>query len=266
MTRNPGPEFRALIHPHAGDVIDIRPTERGTMSDLTAVLECEKGPFFVKAMRNRPGGRLDSILREKLINPFVQPTSPALRWCAEDDEWVVLGFEVINGKPSNFKPESPDLPAVVELLNRIGGLDLPEVARDWPETRWNRFAADEREAELFQGNALLHADINPSNLLVGGRKAWVVDWAWPTRGAAFIDPAQLVVQLVSAGHSAEAAESWAGRCEQWVNADPAAIDAFATATVRMWGSLADQRPKEPWLKAMTAAAQEWADCRGATVV
>lgn len=264
MPDDPGPALHALIHPHTGGLTGIRPTERGDMSDLTALVECERGPFFVKAMRNRPGGRRDSLLREERINPFVQPVSPALRWQAENEEWIALGFDVVDGRPSNFKPGSPDLPAVVELLNRMGELDLPDIARDWPETRWNRFVSNESEANLFQGDALLHADINPSNLLVGDRDVWAVDWAWPTRGAAFIDPAQLVVQLVSAGHCAAAAESWAAECKVWASTDPKAIDAFAAATVRMWRAMADRRPAEPWLTAMVAAAQAWADHRAVT--
>lgn len=267
MSRDlPESEIRALIRPYTGDLADIQRTPRGFSSDVTALVDCEKGPFFVKAVRNRRGGRRDSITRERLINPFVCPISPALRWCAEDDDWIVLGFEAVDGRSSDFTPGSPDLPEVVELLNRIGKLDLPEAARDWPETRWNRFAADDTEAELFQGEALLHTDINPSNLLIGSRDTWVVDWAWPTRGAAFIDPALLVVQLVSAGHSAESAESWAAGCPAWAKADPKAIDAFAAAALRMHRAFADRNPDASWLGAMVAAAQSWADHRGVTWV
>lgn len=262
MTRDPGSEFQALIYPHTGSVTEILLTDRGCSSDLTAVITCEKGPFFVKAMRNRPGGRRDSIIREKLINPFVQPISPAMRWEAEDEEWIALGFDLIDGRQSNFRPNSPDLPAVVGILNRIGELDLPEVAQSWPETRWDWYVTDEAEAELFRGDALLHADINPSNLLIGDGRVWVLDWGWPTRGAAFIDPAMLVVQLVAAGHTAVTAESWAARCKAWVTADPRAIDIFAAAAVRMWAERADSSPDEPCCRAMSAAAEAWAAHRG----
>jgi hypothetical protein len=261
----PGPELRCLIHPHTGDVTDIRPTERGFSSDFTVLVECEKGPFFVKAMRNRPGRRRDSIIRERLINPFVWPISPALQWHAEDDEWIVLGFEVVDGRRANVEPDSPDLPAIVGLLNRIGRLELPEVAHDWPETRWDRFTTDKAEADLLQGDALLHTDINPSNLLLGSQEDWVVDWSWPTRGAAFIDPACLVVQLVSAGHSPKVAESWAARCKAWANADPKAIDTFAAAYTRMLWTSAWRQPEESWLKAMAEATEAWANHRGLTV-
>lgn len=267
MTRPlPDPAFWALIHSHTGDLSDTQPTARGFGSDLSAVVECEKGPFFVKAMRNRPGGRRDSITRERLINPFIRSFSPALQWHEQDGDWIVLGFEAVAGRLSDFAPGSRDLPEIVELLDRIGKLDLPEVVRDWRETRWDRFALDETEAELFRGDTLLHTDINPSNLLVGERSTWAVDWAWPTRGAAFIDPALFVVQLVSAGHSAESAESWAARCQAWVNADPKALDAFAAATLRMYRLFADGQPDASWLKAMAAAAQSWAGHRGVTGV
>ena len=235
------------------------------MSDLTAVVACEKGPFFVKAMHNRPGGRRDSIVREALINPYVVPISPALRWRAEDAEWVVLGFEAVEGRSSRFEPVSPDLPKIVGVLKRIGAPALPEVAEGWAETRWNRFAEDTVDASLFEGRALLYTDINPSNLMIGDQGAWAVDWSWPTRGAAFIDPACLVVQLVAAGHSAEAAESWAAECPAWTEADPRAIDAFARAQLRMYRRLAERRPDETWLVAMQTAIRSWLDHRNVPV-
>lgn len=94
------------------------------------------------------------------------------------------------------------------------------------------------------------------------QNAWAVDWSWPTRGAAFIDPAMLVVQLVAAGHTAVTAESWAARCKAWVTADPRAIDIFAAAAVRMWAERADSSPDEPCCRAMSAAAEAWAAHRG----
>ncbi|QMU70107.1 hypothetical protein [Streptacidiphilus sp. P02-A3a] len=260
----PGPQFWARIRSHTGEVTEVQRTARGFMSDLTALVECEKGPFFLKAVANRPGGRRDSIIRERRINAAVMPISPGLRWCAESDEWIVLGFTAVAGRTSDFTPGSGDLPAVVALLNRMGALPLPRVARDWTETRWDRFAAGQAEATLFRGGALLHTDINESNLLIGDRQAWAVDWAWPTRGAAFIDPACLVVQLVAAGHQAQDAESWAARCPAWTSADPRALDAFAAASTRMYQRFAERKPGS-WFDSMAAAARRWAAGRGVTL-
>lgn len=266
MAIDPDPRLMALIEPHTGKVRAIQPPRgRGFSSDLTAIVECEQGPFFIKAMRNRPGGRRDSLLREKEVNPFVQSVSPRLMWDAEDGEWIALGFEPVVGRSSNFAPDSPDLPLVVDLLNRIGDLQLPEVARGWRETRWDGFAADDAEAVLFRGDALLHTDVNPENVIIGDQRARIVDWSWPTRGASLIDPSTLVVQLVASGHSPESAESWAARCTAWQNADPKAIDAFAAAEVRMLWSFAMRKPEEAWRRAMAEAAERWSTHRGLVV-
>ncbi|MEW2530314.1 protein kinase [Streptomyces sp. NPDC047071] len=263
MTGLPDSHFEELIHPHTGAVGHVRTPARGFSSDFAAVVEGEKGRFFVKAMFNVPGGRKDSLLREQAINPFVQPLSPSLVWSAGGDEdgWIILGFEVIEGRASRFEKGSSDLSAVVETLDRIAGLGLPEAAKGWSEDRWDGFATSASEAALFRGNTLVHSDINPSNIIIGERGTWVVDWSWPTRGAAFIDPGCLVVQLIAAGHTPESAEGWASRCSAWTSADPRAIDAFALASLRMHRYFSGRDPHVPWLTAMAESAEAWVERR-----
>ncbi|MCS0638345.1 protein kinase [Streptomyces sp. LP05-1] len=262
MADLPDAHFEDLIHPHTGEVIRVEIPERGFGSDFAAIISGEKGAFFVKAMFNRPGGRRGSIVRERLINPHVRPLSPPLLWSADGEGWIILGFAAVEERPLDFRPGSPDLPLAVNLLNRAAALELPDVARDWPENRWDDFARSEDELSLLRGDALLHTDINPSNMTVGNAGAWLIDWAWPTHGAAFIDPACFVVQLISAGHSPESAESWAADCTAWAAADPKAVDAFAVADLRMHRAVAARRPDEGWLAAMVVAAQAWVDHRG----
>lgn len=259
---SPGTEaLWALVRPHTGEQQAVEPTSSGNGSDVTAVVTCEHGPVFVKACRNRPGGRRASIVRERLVNPSVHTVSPKLRWHAQDDTWIALGFESVQGRSSDFTPGSADLPRIVGALNRIKDLPLPDEACEWRETRWNRFAS-EKDAELFEGDTLLFTDVNPHNFMIGDERIWVVDWSWPTRGAGFIDPACLVVQLIAAGHTAGAAEGWAAECRAWAGADSAAIDAFAAATLRMNRSRADRYPEAVWLEDMAAAAEAWAAHRG----
>lgn len=261
MAALPGPGFEDAIRPHTGDIRGIRPTSRGNSSAVTVLISGTRGEFFVKAVPNRPGGRRDSLVREGLINPFVSAFSPAVLWRAETDEWLALGFEVIHASPADFTPGSPDLPRIVDTLTRIAELPLPDIAHSWHETRWDRFTADPAHTESFRGDTLLFTDINPANLLVADERMWAIDWSWPTRGAGFIDPACLVVQLVAAGHTPEAAEEWAARCPAWSAADPRAIDAFAAAALNMHTSRAKRWPDE-WLKAMATAAEQWATHRG----
>ncbi|ARZ72597.1 hypothetical protein SMD11_7021 [Streptomyces albireticuli] len=260
----PDGHFRHLILPYTGNVTHVQVPDRGFSSDFSAVIDSEKGRFFVKAMFNNPGGRKDSILRERAINPYVQPLSPRLLWSVDGDDagWIILGFEAIEERGLDFEPGSPDLPLAVDLLNRAASLELPDIARDWREDRWDAYVNSEDELMLLRGDALLHTDINPSNLTVGEAGAWIIDWSWPTRGPGFIDPACLVVQLIAAGHTPESAESWAAGCTAWANADPQAIDAFAAADLRMHRQLAERTPNESWLADMATAAQAWAEHRG----
>ena len=90
----------------------------------------------------------------------------------------------------------------------------------------------------------------------------VVDWSWPTVGAAFIDPGMLLLELLSAGHSPAEAEKWVKGCAAWRDTDPRAIDVFVSATVRQHAHFVTRRPDETWLKTMLAAAEAWAEHRG----
>ncbi|WP_445402524.1 phosphotransferase family protein [Streptomyces sp. LE64] len=258
----PGGEFWNLIRAHTGELDAAEPTVRGFGADFTAVVHCAKGPFFVKAVRNRPGGRRESLIREKSINPAVLPLAPALAWATEDESWIALGFTVVPGRTSDFAPGSSDLDTVTRLVDRIGHVPLPEFASSWREERWDRFAASPAHAALFRGSTLVHGDVNPSNVLISGGDGWLVDWAWPTFGAGFIDPACLVVQLMAAGHDPDTSEQWAERCAGWRTAAPEAVDAFALATVRMWAALLVRRPGADWVRTMHDTARIWARHRG----
>jgi hypothetical protein len=154
-------------------------------------------------------------------------------------------------------PDPPNSPPIRRTRAHRKAIECPEVARRWPETRWDRFTD---QPSLFAGDALLYTDINPSNLIMGSLGVAVVDWSWPTRGAGFIDPACLVLQLVAAGHTAAQAEEWAQRCTAWQDADPKAINAFAQATLRMYQYF-ETRDPAPWRTAMTHAATTWATHR-----
>ena len=74
-------------------------------------------------------------------------------------------------------------------LAAVGCPDLPvQQARQ----RWAAYIHSEADLELLDGDALLHTDFNPLNILLGPDRVWMIDWAWPTRGAAFIDAVLLL--------------------------------------------------------------------------
>jgi hypothetical protein len=85
-------------------------------------------------------------------------------------------------------------------------------------------------------------------VLVSPGRAWLIDWAWPTLGAAWTDPACWILRLMaSGGHTAPEAERQASRLPAFRAADPAHVDLFAAANVRLWDEIA-----QPGTSAWTA--------------
>jgi len=89
---------------------------------------------------------------------------------------------------------------------------------------------------------------------------WIIDWAWPTRGAAFIDPACLLLRLMLDGHTAPQAEAWAAQFTSWRTTPHEAINVFAVACARLHDEMACYDP-QPWKKRFAAVAQDWAEYR-----
>jgi hypothetical protein len=79
----------------------------------------------------------------------------------------------------------------------------------------------------------------------------------PTLGTAWTDPACWVLRLMaSGGHTACEAERQASRLPAFQAADPAHIDLFAVANVRLWDEIA-QSGTGDWTIKMAQAAQSW---------
>lgn len=91
----------------------------------------------------------------------------------------------------------------------------------------------------------------------------LIAWAWPTRGAAFIDPACFLLRLMASGHTAVSAERWAARCAGWDQAPAPAIGAFAVASARLFTEIADEDP-QPWKRQLATAATQWMTYRAET--
>lgn len=259
MTDAPDPALRALIERHTGPLKALTATEHGNDSDVTALAEGSQSTVFVKAMRNRAGGRRDSLLREIAIAPHLAQLAPQFQWAetGEEHAWVVGGWEAVDGRTADLRPGSADLGRVTGVVQQLGDLAVPGVAADWSETRWDRFAPAE-DVHAFRGHALLYTDWHPANLILGTDTTWLVDWSWPTVGAAFISPALLVVELVAGGHAPAQAEAVVAHLPSWHEAAPAALDAFARAHARMYQAAAERRPEQTWLTAVAHAAASWA--------
>jgi thiamine kinase-like enzyme len=105
-----------------------------------------------------------------------------------------------------------------------------------------------------------HTDLHRHNILVAGGQARLIDWAWPTLAAPWVDTACAGLQLIVAGHDPAAAEAWCRQSPAYQAASPAAVTAFTDAARAMWQEIAAQG-RHPWTPGVAAAAARWASRR-----
>jgi hypothetical protein len=229
---------RLAIEARTGRARAVRTVNAGLNSQLAVVLDTSTGWVFVKGLRaDHPGVVRQG--REAMINPYVRAVAPRLRWHDQVAGWDLLAFEYIDGaRHADYRPGSPDLPV--------------KQARQ----RWAAYVDREADLGLLDGDALLHTDFNPLNILLGPDRLWIIDWAWPTRGAAFIDAACFLIRAMAAGHSASQAEALAARCPGWQQAPSAAIDVFALASARLYDEIARQDP-QPFKQRLASVTGVW---------
>jgi hypothetical protein len=252
---------RAAIESRTGPVRAARTAAAGKNSAIAALLSTADGRVFVKGLRTEDP-RVVSQEREAAISKYVTPLSPELLWHTEVDGWNLLGFQAAPGRHADYTPGSADLPKVVAAMRRLALLwcpDLPQLKR--AERRWAAYV-EPADLPLLRGDTLLHTDYSPDNVLIDGPVARLIDWAWPTLGAGFIDPSCLVVRLIFAGHTPTQAEACVSPAPAWTSAPPRAVDVFASALARMWTQIADADPN-PWKDGMAKAAEVWAAHRNA---
>jgi hypothetical protein len=249
-------EARTLIETETGPVTSVLVLSSGRNSEISVIVHAADEATFIKGRRaDHPQAWTQK--REKAVNPLVRHVSPRLKWATADDEWSLLGYEPAPGSHADYRPDSPDLPKVADALRQLQDVVLPgDIEVKQAEDRWRAYTD---RPELLVGPALLHTDWTPSNVLVSDR-ARLVDWAWPTRGAAWIDPACWTVWLIASGHAPDSAESWAARIPSWQHVPADALDEYAHIQARMWDGI-DAESTEDWTATLARAARLWADHR-----
>jgi hypothetical protein len=249
------PAVRDAIQARTGAVHLAHTATAGLNSQIALILDTASGPVFIKGLpADHPGAvRQD---REAMINPHVHCVAPRLLWQAKEAEWNLLAFAYVPGaRHADYSPGSPDLARVVAVMNQLRHIPCPDLPVKEATQRWSAYL----EPDLVQwlaGRTLLHTDFNPLNILITPTTTWIVDWAWPTRGATFIDPACFLLRLVANRHTPAQAEGWARQCSGWDEAPAAAISAFAIASASLYAEIARDDP-QPWKKDMATAAAQW---------
>jgi hypothetical protein len=254
------PAVLAEIEARTGPLLKVEPAKEGFNSEIAARLYTETGSIYVKGLRaDHP--RVWTQRREAEVTPFLRGIAPALRWRIESEDWDLLGFEALDGHHADYAPDSPDVPKVANLLVRLGELPCPDIELRHAEQRLERYASKPDDLNFFAGDSLLHTDLNNANVLVD-ETAQLVDWAWATRGAAWLDVGYWVIWLMAAGgHSPGSAETWARKVPAWLSAPKEGITAFAVANANVWDEIGGADP-DPWTTRMVTASKTWAAYRG----
>lgn len=267
-----------------GQVIKAEAPEMGCSSDFSAALHTDRGGVFCKGIR--ADNRAAWMHRNEAAVNHLLPRglAPRLLWQVETDGWLMLGFEHAAGRHPDLAPRSADLAPVgqaVEALRQLPRSGRPQrsIAARWARLPvWQQYTENppedldpwEREnlprlaelesavPELLDGDALLHTDLQPGNLLINDGEVMVIDWAWASRGASWVDPAFMVIRLMEAGHSPESAESWACQNHAWLAAPPAAVTAFSATVLGLWEHKTRSPSARPHSARLTAVARYWA--------
>ena len=138
---------------------------------------------------------------------------PRLRWLLDEDDWVVVAFEAVDGRTPQVPWVEEDVRAVARLVDVLAGVDAPELLplmADGSFTGWERLAAGERAGldsydpwvrenldrlarieptwtAAVAGTTLINGDLRGDNVLVRDGQALAIDWPYASRGAAFCD-------------------------------------------------------------------------------
>lgn len=252
-------DVRRAVADKSGAVRQAVTVQGGMNSGIASVLATNGGRVFVKGIpADHP--QVATQRREAAVAPYLPASCPRLYWHLEFGGWSLLGYEVIDGRHADYTPGSPDLPlvetALVELqdVTAPAGIEIKDAVDRWADY------APPGTLHYFEGNTLLHTDFAPDNVLITGARARLIDWAWPTRGAAWIDPGALILQLMDAGHSVEKALAFASRFPSWRDAKAEALAAFSLATAALWREIAEAE-RTPWKLGMAKQAAELARVR-----
>lgn len=259
--------LREAIGERTGPIISVRTVSDGQNSSLAAVVETRDGRVFVKGLKS-DHRTVVTQAREAAVAPLLKGIAPELLWSFDDDAgvgWHVNAFEYIEGRAADYSPRSPDIDLVLGHLEALSAIEIPGGPPFKPMPR--RFKTYVRnypsDAEVFGGSTLAHTDWIPTNILVSDGQAWLIDWAWATPGADWIDPAFWLLRLMAGGHTANEAESIVATLPAYANADPAHVDLFARANVRLWDEIVQAHPATEWSRKLADASREWACHRAA---
>lgn len=209
--------------------------------------------LFLKALPTGHSLGYGMWVEEHLLKLLPPGVAPELVCSLQKDRWVAVVLEDIEGRYPDLSPSSPDVPLVVQAVERMcamlaeaprSNLDKVRVTlgwraltpaqmsgKAWAVQHLDQLRLMERTwAEEAKGAALVHGDVRPDNMLLTGEgELRVVDWAQARHGLPWYDLAMLAPHLIMAGHTAEEAEKVLSETALWGEADGDLVTAAAAS-------------------------------------
>ncbi|GAA5200781.1 hypothetical protein GCM10023322_79400 [Rugosimonospora acidiphila] len=248
------------IEAEAGPFIRAEQVGIGHNCLIGMVLHTTSRTLFLKGVPADHTRAVWTQANEAAINRHVQPVTAPLAFHVQTDGWDVLGFHYLAGhRHADLTPGSPDLLFVSTALHNLATLPAPEdVPLRTIEDRWAEYVG--HDASLLAGSSIAHTDVHRHNIMIGDT-AKLIDWAWPTLAAPWVDTACLGLQLIHAGHHPKGAERWCQQLPAYAAASEDAVSTFVRAVHAMWHEISTADP-QPWKREIAEASERWAQYRG----
>jgi hypothetical protein len=226
---------------------------------IRLILHTAEGDVFIKGTGpDSTGHQRQRLALGAALAPFVPALSPPLLWQVSYEDWDITGWPALPGRPwADQQPGSPDIPTIAGLLGELAAIPAPDMVTSTARDEWGRWADDPR---LLDGDMLVHADPDPTNFVMDGDRAWLVDWGWALRGPAWLTAALLVLSMTEAHWEPGDAEQALAGVPAWAGAPAGVVSAFADANLRLWDD-AVERVSTKARRFRRDAARQWADYR-----
>ncbi|MGH3413066.1 MAG: hypothetical protein ACRDPH_08310 [Marmoricola sp.] len=274
---------RAMVEDRLGSPVARAVSQTGgfTPGFASVLTGTDGATVFVKAASRKAQAPVASAYAEEARKLQILGgaiPAPGLRW-VHDDDWLVLGFEAVDGTAPERPWQPAELERALDLAEEVAastirvptalGLqpvvtDLPDLLVGWDHVDllhpdWPHLSEAAVLAHAFAdlpAERFAHSDLRDDNvLLCADGRALACDWNWPVLAPAWID---LVVLLVSAYGDGVAVEPQLAGRELTRDVDPGAIDSWLAALTGFMLRARDQplRPNSPHLQSHANAYAE----------
>jgi hypothetical protein len=209
---------RAIEERIGGTVVEAITQPGGFSPGLAARVRTSDGRrCFVKAVSELANPDTPGMHRREAEVVAALPREaavPRLLWSYDEDGWVALGFEDVDGHLPVQPWRDDELRLVVEGLRHLHDALTPSPIasttaavgfatriKGWSELKATRAPLDqwaarhidrleELEAQApvaAEGDTLLNFDVRGDNMLIADDKVYFVDWPWARIGAPFVE-------------------------------------------------------------------------------